>query len=330
MIPRTNRRALTVGVIGAATLLLAACGGSHHAATVASAGGATSTAVAPAGAQATPSVGGTTGATGPAHSPHGADAHGTGAAHATAGDPAGAAGGRASTTTDSSSRSVSSGSTSTQASTTHSSAGGAHGGTKGAGGTSHGSGDPHGASSVPSPKPGGAATVVSTSSTATSAPAAQAGVPFRVPIVSMAPTYPGGSTVYYDPTATSPSVGQVIVFYFPVGVNSGQCGNEQGPGEACRDPTPTGPSLGIARVAGLAGDSISISPGGHVVRNGQPVSEPYITPCTQTAECDFPNPITVPSGDVYVMADDRNAYSDDSRVFGAVPQRAILGTVISG
>lgn len=75
----------------------------------------------------------------------------------------------------------------------------------------------------------------------------------------------------------------------------------------------------IKRVIGLPGDHLFCR-GGHVYRNGAELSEPYLPPGTYTA-C---SPVTVPAGMIFVMGDNRED-SEDSRVFGPVPESAVVG-----
>ena len=87
----------------------------------------------------------------------------------------------------------------------------------------------------------------------------------------------------------------------------------------------------IKRIIGLPGDTISFA-GGYVVLNGERLDESYIPdPIT---ECDPDNALvdeptcdlTVPDGYVYVMGDNRTPRgSEDSRMFGLVPQENIHG-----
>jgi signal peptidase I len=181
----------------------------------------------------------------------------------------------------------------------------------------------------------GSATTVSSVSTSSSgssgnAPNANTGVPFEVNTSSMEPTFQPETKVYYDPTRTTPQVGEVIIFHPPAGAKEGECGNDMTDGHACAEPVPglLTNELSMKRVVGLPGDTIAIR-GGRIIRNGQPESEPPITPCgeQEMVGCEFPNPITVPPGHYYVMSDYRGLYQEDSRIFGAIPQEAIVGTV---
>ena len=72
------------------------------------------------------------------------------------------------------------------------------------------------------------------------------------------------------------------------------------------------------------GDRISIV-NGRVIRNGAREREPYIRACGGPI-CNFPEPITIPSGEYYVLGDNRAA-SDDSRFWGPIRRGWIIGLV---
>lgn len=87
----------------------------------------------------------------------------------------------------------------------------------------------------------------------------------------------------------------------------------------------------IKRVLGTAGEKIRITEGS-VVRNGHPISEPYV--CTESADYfhNWPHYVAkgepdyaiMPDGAVFVLGDNRAA-SSDSRIFGPLPTRNIVG-----
>jgi signal peptidase I len=89
----------------------------------------------------------------------------------------------------------------------------------------------------------------------------------------------------------------------------------------------------VKRVIGLPGETISLS-GGRVVINGHVLPEPWLPPAARTATTAGPSaapytlrrPYKIPSGDVYVMGDNR-AQSCDSRYWGPIPQSTIVGKV---
>jgi signal peptidase I len=72
----------------------------------------------------------------------------------------------------------------------------------------------------------------------------------------------------------------------------------------------------------LPGDRIAIA-AGMVSVNGSRLAEPYVQfRSTQTIA-----PVTVPGGSVYVLGDNRAA-SDDSRDFGPLPLRDVIGQAL--
>lgn len=162
---------------------------------------------------------------------------------------------------------------------------------------------------------------------------AEDGVPFEIKNAAMQPTYRPFTRIYYDPTQTHPQIGQAVVFYFPIGVESGRCGGGNIGGQACQVAVPELTKiLSVSRVVGLPGDKIAIQ-NGHVVRNGQSISEPGVEECGAKQPalepgCQYPKPITVPAGSYYMVSDYRQLYQDDSRNFGGVSQAAIVGTVL--
>jgi signal peptidase I len=170
--------------------------------------------------------------------------------------------------------------------------------------------------------------------TGSSAPSANTGIPYEVDTTSMEPSFQPETKIYYDPTRTHPQIGEVVVFYLPAGAEEGACGTVMAGGRACATPMPgmtKNKEISFKRVVGLPGDSIAID-AGHVIRNGQPESEPQTILCekNERLSCEFPTSITVPAGSYYLMADNRGLYKEDSRLLGAIPQEYILGTVEGG
>jgi signal peptidase I len=123
----------------------------------------------------------------------------------------------------------------------------------------------------------------------------------RVESISMQPTLFPGDYVIVNKLAYRfnqlPSRGDVIVFRYP--------------------PNPDAIPY-IKRIIGLPGDQIHIADG-IVFVNGQPVIEPYLTVTTSRG-----GDWSVPSGQLFVMGDNRNN-SSDSRSWGFVPLENIIG-----
>ena len=153
--------------------------------------------------------------------------------------------------------------------------------------------------------------------------------PYRIPSGSMEPTLGIGQRILTNRLVDRPSLGDVVVFHPPAGADplTPVCGSRaQGTGhsQACDTPTPRASSQTfVKRVVGLPGDRISIR-GGHVYRNGTREKDSYIEPCGFDGSCNFPKTVTVPPGDYFMMGDNRGQ-SDDSRFWGPVPKKWIIG-----
>jgi len=78
----------------------------------------------------------------------------------------------------------------------------------------------------------------------------------------------------------------------------------------------------IKRVVGLPGDRLEVRDG-QLLRNNSVVNEPWLDEAIDYAM----EPITVPSGTVWVMGDNRNA-SLDSHLWGALPENLVIGTAV--
>ena len=156
--------------------------------------------------------------------------------------------------------------------------------------------------------------------------------PYKIPSGSMIPTLAIGQRILVDRLDTHPGLGNVVVFHPPAGAelgDEGVCGNAHegfGLRHACdRDSGHESSETYVKRVVGLPGDHLRIV-GGKVFRDGVEERGSYLQSCnTGPSYCYFPLNITVPRGDYYMMGDNRGV-SDDSRFWGPVPQRWIVGT----
>jgi signal peptidase I len=173
--------------------------------------------------------------------------------------------------------------------------------------------------------------------------------PYRIPSESMVPTLQVGQRVLVnriDGRFGSPDRGNVVVFRPPSGAGDSICGVKNGqqyaPGKIYVSGDSGGPAMPcpkatpgkysetfIKRVVGLPGERLKIIRG-HVYINDKPLSEPYIDdgdcdkPNEVTSDCTFSINITIPPGHYYMMGDNRDA-SDDSRYWGPVPKKNIIG-----
>jgi signal peptidase I len=125
---------------------------------------------------------------------------------------------------------------------------------------------------------------------------------FWIPSASMVPTLKYGDRVLVNKFIyrfTEPERGDVIVFK-----------SVEGDGQDL-----------IKRVVGVPGDEIAVR-GGTLFVNGEPQKEPYVN--KKYPDRSFYAPTTVPKDHVFAMGDNR-ANSQDSRIFGPVPEENIEG-----
>jgi signal peptidase I len=152
--------------------------------------------------------------------------------------------------------------------------------------------------------------------------------PYRIPSESMEPTLDVGQRVLVNRIGnrfTDPKVGEIVVFHPPQGADGtgAQCGVDPGSG-LCAHSTPQRSDVNfIKRVVAGPGDRIAVRDG-HVVLNGKELREPYIRACGGGSACNFPKAIRIPAGYWFMMGDNRGS-SDDSRFWGPVPKKWIIG-----
>ena len=150
--------------------------------------------------------------------------------------------------------------------------------------------------------------------------------PFRIPSESMVPTLTVGQRVLVDRVSyrfTDPDRGDIVVFKPPSGEPS-TCGVERPSDEPCPKGTPDKSSTNfIKRVVGVPGDRLKVI-AGSVYINGKKQSEPFARLDPECATCNLPQEITVPKGEYYMMGDNRGE-SADSREWGPVPKKWIIG-----
>jgi signal peptidase I len=153
--------------------------------------------------------------------------------------------------------------------------------------------------------------------------------PYRIPSPSMVPTLVEGQRILVNRIGdrfTDPKVGDVVVFHPPAGAEqSNECGGgPPPPSQACAEPTKDRADVNfIKRVVAGPGDTLAVR-GGHVILNGKRQSESFIEPCGGGEACDLPREIKIPADHYFMMGDNRGS-SDDSRFWGPVPRKWVIG-----
>lgn len=138
--------------------------------------------------------------------------------------------------------------------------------------------------------------------------------PHQVNGASMFPAYEDGEYLLTDKISYRmhvPQRGDVIVFRAP---------------EAAQCPEGTGCDF-IKRIIGLPGDTIEVKSDSIYV-NGTLLEEPYLPQGTPSRPGTYTQngPVKIAEGEYFVLGDNRN-HSSDSRTWGQVPEKNIVGKV---
>jgi signal peptidase I len=89
-----------------------------------------------------------------------------------------------------------------------------------------------------------------------------------------------------------------------------------------------GPGLFVKRVIGLPGETVHEDAHGRIDIDGAPLSEPYVRRARRLEDSAFFGKTWhVPRGDYFLLGDNRPG-SCDSRVWGGVPEKNIVGPVV--
>jgi signal peptidase I len=184
--------------------------------------------------------------------------------------------------------------------------------------------------------------------------------PYKIPSPSMVPTLQTGQRVLVNRIEGrfgTPERGDIIVFHPPPGADEQRCGIQNGQsfgaepretyagipdlqdlpaqtdGEYMACPVATAGAQKqafIKRLIGMPGDRIKIIKG-HAYINGKMLDEPYINtqqscdnPSNFTLSCTYSREFTIPAGMYFMMGDNRNN-SDDSRFWGPIPAKNMVG-----
>ena len=150
--------------------------------------------------------------------------------------------------------------------------------------------------------------------------------PYRIPSESMEPTLDVGQRVLVSRINykfSDPDRGDIVVFHPPKGAESNACGAEHAENEPAHGPRRARRRELHQADRGRAGRH-AVRARGHSIVNGKVQDgDDDVRPCAP-GTCNFPNPIKIPPGHFFMMGDNRGA-SDDSRFWGPVPEKWIIG-----
>jgi signal peptidase I len=155
--------------------------------------------------------------------------------------------------------------------------------------------------------------------------------PFRIPSESMVPTLEINQRVLVDRVSfrfSDPHRGDIVVFKPPKGADEHTCGVEPLHDRPCPKPTSAkSKSNFIKRVVGEPGDRLKVL-GGRVYIDGKVQDEPFARISRDCSTCNLEREITIPEDHYFMMGDNRGA-SADSREWGPVPKKWIIGNAFA-
>ncbi len=151
--------------------------------------------------------------------------------------------------------------------------------------------------------------------------------PFRIPSESMVPTLEINQRVLVDRVSfrfSDPERGDIVVFKPPAGADRNTCGADHPDNQACPTPTEDKSDTNfIKRVVAVPGDRLTVRRG-HVFIDGEPQDEEFAQISADCATCNLEKEIKIPPDHYFMMGDNRGA-SADSREWGPVPKKWIIG-----
>ena len=155
--------------------------------------------------------------------------------------------------------------------------------------------------------------------------------PYRIPSESMEPTLDVGQRVLvsrFNYHFSDPDRGDIVVFQPPKGADSNDLRRAQQPeDQACprADADEVRQPNFIKRDRRRSPATRSQDPAGPRGRERQAAEGAASSdPCRARHDCNFPRPIKIPPGHFFMMGDNRGE-SDDSRFWGPVPKKWIIG-----
>jgi signal peptidase I len=161
--------------------------------------------------------------------------------------------------------------------------------------------------------------------------------PYQIPSGSMEPTLDINQRILVNRFIyhfTDPKPGDVVVFHPPagadtLGVDGNGCAVHHPMDQPCPQATDDrADDTFIKRIVAGPGDTVAVK-GGLPIVNGE-VLKPdgySIRPCRESdggQGCNMPKEITVPEGHYFMMGDNRG-HSDDSRYWGPLPDKWLIG-----
>ena len=151
----------------------------------------------------------------------------------------------------------------------------------------------------------------------------------RVPSEAMLPAFKTGQEVEVDQAAyqdARPQPDEVVIALTPSGAQKGECGTRRRGRQPCPKPTSPGRLRFLMRVVAGPGDTVAFRDGVAIV-NGKREARRKLQVERPCQSCELPIEATVPR-DHYFMAGDNRSAASDSRVWGPVPRRSIVGKVV--